>query len=216
MFSSEEVGHTKRSCPQDIMEVEQVTISCKLCGEEGHRVRDCTQERQKPRAPRTCKVCESEDHIAKECPNREKRTCHKCGSEDHMAKDCDIIKCTNWYVSAIFWRMSTNSASSEAEGHTWRDCTQPKDWSKVKCRNCGEMGHTHKRCKQPLKEELQTGGATGGAPAGATGGSGGFETADAGATAGGGWEAADATTSGAGQNDWETSSTVAVTAGGKW
>lgn len=78
------------------MPVEQPGVSCFLCGEAGHRVRDCTQERPKPRGPRTCKVCDEEGHMAKECPKRGKRTCRNCGSEDHMAKECDIIKCTNW------------------------------------------------------------------------------------------------------------------------
>jgi hypothetical protein len=25
-------------------------------------------------------------------------------------------------------------------GHTWRECTDPKDWSRVKCTNCQKMG----------------------------------------------------------------------------
>ena len=118
-FPSNEVGHLKRACPQELVTVDRPTVSCALCGEEGHRVRDCTQERQKPREPRACKVCEATDHLAKDCPNREKRTCRNCGSEDHMAKECDIKKCRN----------------CDSLDHEARDCTAPKDWSRVKCRN---------------------------------------------------------------------------------
>ncbi|RMZ77784.1 hypothetical protein DV737_g4232, partial [Chaetothyriales sp. CBS 132003] len=114
-----QMGHVMRQCREEIVPIARVTVSCKLCGEEGHRVRDCKQERQKPREPRACKVCEATDHIARDCPNKPKRTCHKCGSEEHMAKDCEVIKCRN----------------CDAIGHEARDCSAPKDWSRVKCRN---------------------------------------------------------------------------------
>jgi hypothetical protein len=39
-------------------------VVCFQCGETGHRVRDCTQERQK-REPRTCNTCGSPDHLSK-------------------------------------------------------------------------------------------------------------------------------------------------------
>lgn len=31
-------------------------------------------------------------------------------------------------------------------GHKAKDCPQPKDWSKVRCNNCQQYGHTVKRC----------------------------------------------------------------------
>ncbi|ETN41359.1 uncharacterized protein HMPREF1541_03294 [Cyphellophora europaea CBS 101466] len=188
-----ELGHSKRNCTEEVIPIEQVTVSCKLCGEEGHRVRDCTQERQKPRAPRACKICESEDHLAKDCPNREKRTCRKCGSEDHIAKECDIIKCDN----------------CDAEGHVWRDCLAPKDWSRVTCRDCNEKGHTITRCKQPAKEDENATPVNGGR----------LDTVDAvaGAGTGGGWEDNNDVAPVAAQNDWETApAAVAASVGGKW
>lgn len=33
-------------------------------------------------------------------------------------------------------------------GHTSRDCTAPKDWSRVTCSICNEKGHGAKRCPQ--------------------------------------------------------------------
>jgi hypothetical protein len=99
---------------------------------------------------------------------------------------------------------------SDAEGHVWRDCTAPKDWSRVTCRNCGEKGHTIKRCKQPIKEQENTN------PSGD--GDGGFgDAADSGAGAGGGgWDDKPAADSGAG-GDWETQAApVAVSGGGGW
>lgn len=59
-----------------------MVISCANCNEEGHRSRDCPQERKKDRGPRTCKNCGSEEHIAKECdqpPNPENVECRNCG-----------------------------------------------------------------------------------------------------------------------------------------
>ena len=34
-----------------------------------------------------------------------------------------------------------------------KECPKPRDYTRVKCQNCGEMGHTKVRCKQPPKEE---------------------------------------------------------------
>ena len=80
------LGHTTRHCPDEKVASVQPVVTCFLCGEEDHRVRDCGQERKT--GGRACKICESEEHIAKDCPNREKRTCRNCGEEDHKAADC--------------------------------------------------------------------------------------------------------------------------------
>jgi len=70
-----------------------------------------------------------------------------------------------------------------------RECTEPKDWSKVECRNCGEKGHGAGRCKNPAKQDDASTGGVDIADAGAP--SGGWEdTAGAGATATGGWDSA--------------------------
>lgn len=122
---------------------------------------------------------------------------------------------------------------SDAEGHEGRDCTAPKDWSRVTCRNCGEKGHTIKRCKQPIKEQENTrpsGDATASGDGGFGNKDGGFGNADAGdgGSGGGDWDkpagesgGGDAWDSGkaAGQNDWEsTPAPVAAGAGagGGW
>ncbi|KAI1179155.1 hypothetical protein F4777DRAFT_534550 [Nemania sp. FL0916] len=34
-------------------------------------------------------------------------------------------------------------------GHESRGCPKPRDYSRVQCQNCGEMGHTKVRCKKP-------------------------------------------------------------------
>ena len=76
-----------------------------------------------------------------------------------------------------------------------RDCTAPKDWSRVKCSNCEQMGHTVKRCKEPIKEDNGFGGGDdagfgGGEDAGfGAGGDGGagWETPGAAPVSAGGW-----------------------------
>lgn len=36
-----ELGHIKKNCPQDAVEVERVVVTCFNCEQTGHRVRDC-------------------------------------------------------------------------------------------------------------------------------------------------------------------------------
>ena len=117
-----ELGHMSKACPQERMEHERVKVVCALCGEDGHRVRDCTQERKKPGGGRPCRICESTEHLAAECPNKEKRACRNCGSEDHMAKECPD-------------REKRTCRNCGSEDHMARDCDQPKDMTKMQCRN---------------------------------------------------------------------------------
>lgn len=44
-----------------------------------------------------------------------------------------------------------------------RDCDQPKDYTRVRCRNCDQLGHGAARCPQPAQGEVGDGfgGATG-------------------------------------------------------
>lgn len=37
----DQLGHTRRSCPEDINETERAVVKCFNCEEVGHRVRDC-------------------------------------------------------------------------------------------------------------------------------------------------------------------------------
>jgi cellular nucleic acid-binding protein len=80
-----------------------------------------------------------------------------------------------------------------------KECSQPTDWSRVKCQQCEEYGHTYKRCKQQKKvseteDDANGGGAEdingggdweSGAPA--SGGGGEWESAPAPASSSGGW-----------------------------
>jgi hypothetical protein len=38
-FPGDKLGHTTKSCPEEKVTIERPTLSCALCGEEGHRVR---------------------------------------------------------------------------------------------------------------------------------------------------------------------------------
>lgn len=54
-----------------------------------------------------------------------------------MSRECDkprVMKCRN----------------CDEEGHAARDCTKPRDWTRVKCRNCNNYGHGEKRCPEPI------------------------------------------------------------------
>jgi len=85
-------------------------------------------------------------------------------------------------------------------GHFSKECPKPRDYSKVQCKNCGEMGHTVVRCKKP-------------AASGDSGFGGDFGGGDSGKAATGGWEAG-----GAGETvvagGWEDAGTTATN--GAW
>lgn len=70
-----------------------------------------------------------------------------------------------------------------------KDCPKPKDWSRVKCNNCGNMGHTVKRCPEPAMEQANDYGSGGG------GGGWGNDTAQA----SGDWANAESVTA---KGDW--------------
>lgn len=52
---STELGHVAKFCKEDKREIEHVKVKCFNCGEEGHRTRDCPQERVDPNVCRNCK-----------------------------------------------------------------------------------------------------------------------------------------------------------------
>ena len=79
------------------------------------------------------------------------------------------------------------------------------------------MGHTIKRCKQPIKEDENAPGAAetfGDAAAGAFDSGAGAGDFDAPAAGGNEWDTSAAATGGSAHNDWETSQPVAVAAVG--
>ncbi|KAK9415659.1 hypothetical protein SUNI508_10318 [Seiridium unicorne] len=156
----DEYGHVARDCPSDKVEKEQVVVKCFNCGEEGHRVRDCPTPRidkfackncnqpghkasecPEPRNPENvdCRKCGEKGHFSRDCPQGGGGggACHNCGQEGHRAKDCTEPK-------------KTICRNCDEEGHVSRDCPKPRDYSRVKCSNCGEMGQTKVRCKQPV------------------------------------------------------------------
>jgi hypothetical protein len=82
MLTPTEPGHPAKYCRQEKTEEEppsdRPTVKCIVCGEDGHRARDCTQERVDPRA---CRNCKQPGHRANECPeprSAEGVTCKRC------------------------------------------------------------------------------------------------------------------------------------------
>ncbi|KAJ3167816.1 hypothetical protein HDU87_001439 [Geranomyces variabilis] len=88
--------------------------ACKRCGQEGHRVADCSEpdnrpchncgqpghmskectEPRKPREGECCKRCGSTEHIRNDCPLKDVPMpgvkCYDCGSPDHYPRDCPL------------------------------------------------------------------------------------------------------------------------------
>ncbi|EXJ59961.1 hypothetical protein A1O7_04109 [Cladophialophora yegresii CBS 114405] len=171
------LGHTTRRCPDEKMASVQPVVACYLCGEQGHRVRDCAMKCKS--TSRACKICESEDHMAKDCPNKEKRTCRNCGEEDHKAADCPNPR-----------KITCNNCGED--GHIRAECPQPRkpiNWAEVTCSKCQQKGHGRARC--PEVDPTEKGGVSGS----------GFDTEDSGGT-GDGWNDAPAN-AGSAPAEWE-------------
>ncbi|KAK3170605.1 hypothetical protein OEA41_002686 [Lepraria neglecta] len=180
----DELGHTTRGCTEEAVEnSDKVEVNCVNCEEIGHRARDCTVPRKDKFACRNCKQsghtsaecteprsaegvecrkCNEMGHFSKDCPTGGGNACRNCGEEGHMSKECDkprnpaTVTCRN----------------CEEMGHFSKECPKPRDYSKVKCQNCGEsmwpkllfcafnvsqanimtVGHTKVRCKDPAAE----------------------------------------------------------------
>jgi hypothetical protein len=81
---------------------------------------------------------------------------------------------------------STRSVFTDQASSSSKECKAPKDWSRVKCSNCEQMGHGAKRCKEPVKQaDDGFGGENAGFEAPVDNG---FGSGDAGFASGGGGE----------------------------
>ena len=78
-----------------------------------------------------------------------------------ICRNCDEGTCATTF--------DKNKLTSEV-GHMSKECPKPRDYSRVKCNNCGQMGHTVKRCNEPIKEQTDDWGSGGGTGGGAVGG----------------------------------------------
>lgn len=140
-----EIGHISKNCEQEKNEASKIIIACANCSNEGHRARDCVEPRKSGK--KGCRNCGNEDHIAKDCteprdlsdveckncnemghfsrdcPSREPEVCRNCKQEGHRSKDCTnerVMQCRN----------------CDGLGHVARECPEPKDMTKIQCRNC--------------------------------------------------------------------------------
>lgn len=114
-----------------------------------------------------------------------------------MSRECDkprVMKCRN----------------CDEEGHSARDCTKPRDWSRVKCRNCNNYGHGEKRCPEPIVENTGGEWSNDAVTAGSSGGTGEWadaSTATATATTGN-W--VNDTTAAAENNEWSNATATTM------
>jgi hypothetical protein len=117
---------------------------CRNCGEDGHFVKDCPA----PKKSRACHNCGEEGHMSRECPEERKGgggsggggPCYNCGEEGHMSRDCTQERKTSSGGGG-----SRTCRNCDQEGHIARECAEPR---LMKCRNCDEIGHSAKECTQ--------------------------------------------------------------------
>lgn len=78
-------------------------MECYVCGEKGHKARDCPNrlcflpeselgENSNNERPVKCYICGGFGHISRDCPsesgNRRETTCYNCGKPGHISRDC--------------------------------------------------------------------------------------------------------------------------------
>lgn len=76
-------------------------------------------------------------HFSRDCPSREPDVCRNCGEEGHRARDCEkekVMTCRN----------------CDGQGHISRECPEPRNMSRVQCRNCDECALFHSIGKKRL------------------------------------------------------------------
>ncbi|EEP75796.1 conserved hypothetical protein [Uncinocarpus reesii 1704] len=130
------MGHTRRGCKQEQAAIEKVEVKCVICKEPGHRARDCTQ----PRKERS--GCQNPAITPKNALNP---------APPRVWSATDASKLVT-LAKIVLKKEPITELAVTAAGHMSRDCPEKKDWSKVQCSNCKEMGHTYRRCKQPIQD----------------------------------------------------------------
>ncbi|KAK5796065.1 hypothetical protein VI817_005350 [Penicillium citrinum] len=154
-----ELGHRMRDCKAS----RKSRFGCRNCGSERHEAKECPNPRSAENVE--CRRCKEKGHFAKDCPiaaPREPRTCRNCGygydtnketrqnrgslSKNHAAPPNISYETVTILQTPLIWSVAT---AMSVRGHAARACPQPKNWAKVKCNRCGQMGHTVKRCTEP-------------------------------------------------------------------
>ncbi|MCJ1393302.1 hypothetical protein MMC18_006174 [Xylographa bjoerkii] len=138
----DELGHISKSCPQDKVEREQLGVKCVNCEEVGHRARDCKQALNRVMQPQTVQSLV-------QLPMLHARFAKRWVTLQRIAR-LSLLK-----LAVIAGKRDM----CPKMGHFSKECPKPRDYSKVKCTNCDEMGHTKVRCKAPPKDEGGDGGA---------------------------------------------------------
>lgn len=87
--------------------------------QSGHESRECPEPRNLGNV--NCNACEEMGHFGRDCP-----TTGGSGFDDRDLRGC--FKC-------------------DSQEYLSRECPLPREYSRVKCKTCGEMGHTTVRCK---------------------------------------------------------------------
>ncbi|CZR52959.1 related to hexamer-binding protein HEXBP [Phialocephala subalpina] len=221
----DELGHTRNKCEQDTNENSDRAEGV------GHRVRDCPNPRPDKFACRNCKQSGHSskvafllvyiwEFLAYHIRNAPSLALPKESSVRSVVKSATFLATApkEEVTFAVTVERKILMKVTARMGHASRECPEPKDWSRVKCSVCEEIGHTKVRCPQ-AKAEAEAGNGDGGygggddagtgygdepsyggsdnfgAPATTNGGYGGDEFgAAAPAVAAGGWEAPSAPT----------------------
>ncbi|XP_058105763.1 uncharacterized protein LOC131249171 [Magnolia sinica] len=132
-YNCGEEGHIVANCTE-----EKRKKPCFVCGKFGHGARQCTQGQD-------CYICKRRGHLAKNCPEKHKgstqnsKICLRCGDIGH-----DMLSCKNDYVLDDLEEIQCYICKKF--GHLCCANIIDAGSREVSCYNCGQSGHTGLGC----------------------------------------------------------------------
>ncbi|KAK8202344.1 hypothetical protein IWZ01DRAFT_487034 [Phyllosticta capitalensis] len=131
-------------------------VKCRNCGEMDHTVKKCT----KPAAEEDSGFG---DGVRESIADQRPRAFLKVVAKTTITSFFLYNIAPGWgKVNSGYFGIKIIPSAIKQHERVRSTARTARNWSKVKCRNCGEMGHTVKKCTKPATEENSSFGDGGG------------------------------------------------------